>query len=46
MDIEAFDRMVPWERDLYLSMLTKKVEEENERIKQIEAENRVRAAKR
>jgi hypothetical protein len=33
---------MPWERDVYLGMLTKKIEEENEKIKQIQAENRVK----
>lgn len=42
MDPEMFDRLIPWERDLYLTMLMQKVEEENERLKQIEAERRVK----
>lgn len=42
IDPELFDRLMPWERDVYLGMLTKKIEEENEKIKQIQAENRVK----
>lgn len=42
LDPEMFDRMMPWERDVYLSMLTKKIEEENEKIRQIQAENRLK----
>jgi len=26
--------MIPWERDIYVSMLVKYIEEENEKIKQ------------
>ena len=28
------DNMIPWERDIYTSLLIKHVQEENERIKQ------------
>jgi hypothetical protein len=42
MDPDFFDNVMPWERELYLTMLMQKVEEENERIKQLEAERRVK----
>jgi len=37
---EMFDNMMPWERDVYLTMLTQKIEEENEKIRQKQAESR------
>lgn len=42
IDPEQFDSMMPWERELYIAMLQQKVEEENERIRQAEAERRVK----
>ena len=46
LDPEMFDRLMPWERDVYISMLTKKIEEENEKIRQRLAENRVKSSGR
>lgn len=40
IDPEIFDRIMPWEREIYLSMLTKKIEEENEIFRQKQAEKR------
>jgi hypothetical protein len=31
--IEEIENMMPWEREIYISMLHKFIEEENERIK-------------
>lgn len=39
--IEQFDNCIPWEKDLYVGMLNKKVEEENEKTKLKNAANRV-----
>jgi len=32
--LTELDNMIPWERDIYVSMLVKYIEEENEKIKQ------------
>jgi len=32
--------MLPWERDIYVTMLTQYIEEENEKIKQRQAARR------
>ena len=42
---DTFDNMIPWEKDIYVNMLIRKVEEENEKIKLENAARRV-AAKR
>jgi hypothetical protein len=34
--LTELDNMLPWERDVYLSMLIKFLEEENEKIKQMQ----------
>jgi len=31
--VEEIENMMPWEREIYISMLHKYIEEENERIK-------------
>jgi len=38
-NLTELDNMVPWEREIYLTLLKQHVEEENERIK---SENRKR----
>lgn len=30
---QTFDDMIPWEKEIYVNMLIKRVEEENEKIK-------------
>jgi len=32
--LEALDNMMPWEREIYISLLTAHVQEQNERNKQ------------
>ena len=32
--LTELDNMIPWERQIYMSMLVKHIQEENERIKQ------------
>ncbi len=32
-DLEQLEKMIPWEREVYVQMLIEFVEEENERIK-------------
>jgi hypothetical protein len=38
--LTELDNMIPWEREVYISMLSQFIEEENERIKQRNAERR------
>ena len=40
---DIFDNMIPWEKDIYVNMIVKKVEEENEKAKLKEAANRAAA---
>jgi hypothetical protein len=35
--LTELENMIPWERDVYIAMLTQYIEEENERIKQQQA---------
>ena len=35
--LTELENMIPWERDVYIGMLTQYIEEENERIKQQQA---------
>lgn len=44
-DPKVFDDMIPWEREIYLAMLAKEVEEENLRI-QLEMANRKATGKK
>jgi hypothetical protein len=39
-NLEELENMLPWERDIYVSMLIQWVEEENAKIKQKNAERR------
>ena len=39
--VTDFDDVIPWEKDLYISMLAQKVEEDNEKMKIRQAEARV-----
>lgn len=36
--LTEIENMIPWEREIYLSLLAKHIEEENERIKQRQAQ--------
>ena len=38
--LTELDNMIPWEREIYVSLLIKHVQEENERIKQENAKMR------
>jgi len=40
--LAELESMLPWERDVYVSMLIQYIEEENEKIKQKKAERRTR----
>lgn len=40
ISVDEFENMIPWEKDLYVGMITKKVEEENEKIKLKQSANR------
>jgi hypothetical protein len=45
-DISLFDDMIPWEKDVYVTLLVNKIKEEEEKRKQQELENRSRSRKR
>ena len=45
LDIRLFDEMVPWERDIYLTMMVNAVEEENLRLKLQESAKRAASKK-
>jgi hypothetical protein len=45
MNIEMFDNMVPWERDIYLNMMIKEIEDENTKLKLAESAKRAAGAK-
>jgi hypothetical protein len=34
--------MIPWERDVYVSMLIHYIEEENQKLKQLQNERKIR----
>jgi len=36
-NLSELDNMVPWEREIYVSLLQKHIQEENDRLKQEEA---------
>jgi hypothetical protein len=38
--LAELETMLPWERDIYVNMLIRYIEEENEKIKQKNAERR------
>jgi hypothetical protein len=38
--LEELENMMPWEREIYMGLLTKYIREENEKIKQQEAKNK------
>jgi hypothetical protein len=40
--LAELENMLPWERDVYVTMLIQYIEEENEKLKQKKAERRKR----
>ena len=38
--LSELETMIPWERDIYVTMLIQHIEEENEKIRQKNAERR------
>ena len=46
IDFRMFDDMMPWEKDAYVSMLIRQVEEENEKEKLKAQERKARRAAR
>ena len=38
--LTELDNMLPWERDIYVTMLIQHIEEENQRLKQLQNERR------
>ena len=38
--LTELDNMIPWERDIYVSLLTNYINEENEKIKQQQAQRK------
>jgi len=46
IDFTMFDDRLPWERDVYIAMLIRQVEEDNEKAKLRENERRARAKRR
>jgi len=45
MNIEIFENMVPWERDVYLNMMIKEIEDENLKLKLEASARRAAGAK-
>lgn len=42
--LDELERMIPWEKEIYVNMLTAHIKEENERIK-LENQTRKRASR-
>lgn len=40
--LTELENMMPWERDIYVTMLIQYIEEENQKLKQRQNESRVR----
>lgn len=38
--LSELDSMIPWERDIYVTLLTRYINEENEKIKQKQAQRK------
>ena len=38
--LTELENMLPWERDIYVTMLVQHIEEENEKVKQLNASRR------
>jgi hypothetical protein len=38
--LSELENMIPWERDVYVSLLTQYIEEENEKIRQRQQQSR------
>jgi hypothetical protein len=39
-NLAELENMIPWERDIYITMLVQYIEEENQKIKQKQAESK------
>lgn len=46
MDVRIFDDMLPWERDVYLQLMAKEIEEENLKIQMEESARRAGGKRR
>jgi len=46
LDFTIYDDMLPWERDAYVAMIVRQVEEDNEKAKLKEQERKARRARR
>jgi len=40
--LSEFDEMIPWEKQLYIRMLTDHIKEQNEKVKQLQMQNKNR----
>ena len=40
--LSELENMIPWERDVYVSMLIQYIEEENQKLKQLQNERKIR----
>ena len=40
--LTELENMIPWERDIYVSMLIQYIEDENQKLKQLQNERRIR----
>ena len=45
-DVNLFDNMIPWEKDVYINMLANKIKEEEEKRKLKDIERRSRTRRR
>ena len=40
--LAEFDEMIPWEKQLYIKLLTDNIKEQNEKVKQLQMQNKNR----
>mgnify|MGYP003340973458 FL=1 len=40
--LAEFDELIPWEKQLYIKMLTDHIKEQNEKVKQLQMQNKNR----
>jgi hypothetical protein len=40
--LTELENMIPWERDVYVSMLIQYIEDENQKLKQLQNERKIR----
>ena len=38
--LAEFDELIPWEKQLYIKMLTDHIKEQNEKVKQLQMQNK------